>query len=77
MLEDGQWWAVAPLPGGVNNGAFSASGAYGQYLLVNPAEQVVVVIQGAWRQAHDRDAAMETVALLRAAVRALRADPAA
>jgi hypothetical protein len=27
VLEDGQWWAVAPLPGGVNNGAFSASGA--------------------------------------------------
>ena len=22
------WWAVPPLPGGVNNGAFSASGAY-------------------------------------------------
>jgi CubicO group peptidase (beta-lactamase class C family) len=69
------WWAVAPLPGGVNNGAFSANGGYGQIILVNPAEQVVVAIQSAWRQLHDSDAAVETVALLRAAVRALRPDP--
>jgi CubicO group peptidase (beta-lactamase class C family) len=70
------WWAVAPLPGGVNNGAFSANGGYGQFILVNPTEQVVVAIQSAWRQLHDRDAAAETVALLRAAVRALRPDAA-
>ena len=24
------WWAMPPLPGGVNNGAFSANGAFGQ-----------------------------------------------
>lgn len=71
-----QWWAVAPLPGGVNNGAFSANGAHGQFIFVNPAEQVVVAIQSAWRQPHDSDAAVETVALLRAAVRALRPDAA-
>ena len=71
------WWAVPPLPGGVNNGAFSANGAYGQYILVNPAEQVVVAIQSAWRQSHDSDAEVETVALLRAAVRALQPGPAA
>ena len=71
-----QWWAVARLPGGVNNGAFSANGGYGQIILVNPAEQVVVAIQSAWRQLHDSAAAVETVALLRAAVRALRPDPA-
>ena len=70
------WLAVAPLPDGVNNGAFSANGAYGQFIFVNPAEQVVVAIQSAWRQRHDSDAAAETVALLRAAVRALRPDPA-
>jgi CubicO group peptidase (beta-lactamase class C family) len=71
-----QWWAMAPLPGGVNNGAFSANGAFGQFIFVNPTEQVVVAIHSAWRQRHDGEAAAESVALLRAAVRALRADPA-
>ncbi len=66
------WWAVPPLPGGVNNGAFSANGAFGQRILVNPAEQVVVAIQSAWLQPHDSDADAETVALIRAAVRGLR-----
>jgi CubicO group peptidase (beta-lactamase class C family) len=70
------WLAVAPLPRGVNNGAFSANGAYGQFIFVNPTEQVVVAIQSAWRQRSDSDAAVETVALLRASVRALRPDPA-
>jgi CubicO group peptidase (beta-lactamase class C family) len=70
------WWAVAPLPGGVNNGAFSANGAHGQVILVNPAERVIVAIQSAWRLGHDSEASAETVALLRAAVRALRQDPA-
>jgi CubicO group peptidase (beta-lactamase class C family) len=70
------WWAVAPVPGGVNNGAFSANGAYGQFIFINPAEQVVVAIQSAWRQYQDIDAEIETVALLRAAVAALRADAA-
>jgi CubicO group peptidase (beta-lactamase class C family) len=70
------WWAVAPLPGGVNNGAFSANGGYGQFILVNPTEQVVVAIQSAWRQLHDSDAVVETVALLRAVMRALRPNPA-
>ena len=70
------WWAVGPLPGGVNNGAFLAIGAYGQYIFVHPTEQVVVAIQSAWRQSRDRDAEIETVALLRAVVRALRPEPA-
>jgi CubicO group peptidase (beta-lactamase class C family) len=70
------WWAVPPLPGGVNNGAFSANGAFGQYIFVNPAEQVVAAIQSAWRQPDDSDAEAETIALLRAAVRALRPSPA-
>jgi CubicO group peptidase (beta-lactamase class C family) len=70
------WWAVAPLPGGVNNGAFTALGGHGQFIFVNPTEQVVVAIQSAWRQLHDSDAMVETVALLRAAVRALRPNPA-
>jgi CubicO group peptidase (beta-lactamase class C family) len=71
-----QWWAVAPLPGGVNNGAFSANGAYGQFIFVNPAEQVVVAIKSAWREQWDSEAAVETVALIRTAVRALRLEAA-
>jgi CubicO group peptidase (beta-lactamase class C family) len=71
-----QWWAAAHLPGGVSNGAFSARGGYGQFIHINPAEQVVIVIQSAWRQSHDSAADVETVALIRAAVRALRPEPA-
>jgi CubicO group peptidase (beta-lactamase class C family) len=70
------WWVVPPLPGGVNNGAFSANGVYGQIIFVNPTEQVVVAIQSAWRQPHDSDAAVENIAMIRAAVRALRTEPA-
>jgi CubicO group peptidase (beta-lactamase class C family) len=70
------WWAVPPLPGGVNNGAFSANGAFGQFIVINPTEQVVVAIQSAWGQHHDSDAEGEVVAMIRAAVRALRTDPA-
>ena len=69
------WWATAPVPG-IHSGVFSAIGAYGQYIYVNPAEQVVVAIQSAWRQPKDSEAGVEIVALLRAAVRALRPDPA-
>jgi len=70
------WWAVPPLPGGVNNGAFSARGAFGQFIFVNPTDQVVIAIQSAWRQPDDSDAEVEIVAMIRAAVRALRPDPA-
>jgi CubicO group peptidase (beta-lactamase class C family) len=70
------WWAVPPLPGGVSNGAFSANGLYGQIIVVNPTEQVVIAIQSAWRQPHDNDAQVEIVAMIRAAVRALRTEPA-
>jgi len=71
------WWVVPPLPGGVvNNGAFSANGDYGQIIVVNPTEQVVVALQSAWRQPHDSDATAENVAMIRAAVRALRTEPA-
>jgi len=69
------WWSAPPLPGGVNNGAFAANGAYGQVIFVNPTEQVVIAIQSAWRQPQDSDAAVENVAMIRAAVRALRTGP--
>jgi CubicO group peptidase (beta-lactamase class C family) len=70
------WWVVPPLPGGVNNGAFSANGVFGQFIFVNPTEQVVIAVQSAWRQPHDSDAELEVVAMIRAAVSALRTEPA-
>ena len=69
------WWAPSHLPTGIHAGAFVALGAYGQYIYINPAEQVVVAIQGAWRQSRDSDADTETFRLIAAAVRALRPDP--
>ena len=72
------WWALpgAPYADGLHAGAFLALGAFGQRIYVNPPEQVVVVVQSAWRQSSDGDAEFETVMLLRAMVRALRPDPA-
>jgi CubicO group peptidase (beta-lactamase class C family) len=72
-----QWWSLPHGPTGVHAGAFVAIGAFGQYIYVHPAEQVVIAIQGAWPRHHDSDAEAETFALLGAAVRALRSDPAA
>jgi CubicO group peptidase (beta-lactamase class C family) len=72
------WWALpgAPFADGLHAGAFLALGAFGQRLYVNPTEQVVAVIQSAWREPSDRDAEAETVALLRTLVRALRSNQA-
>ena len=69
------WWALPHLPTGIHAGAFIAIGAFGQYIYVHPTAQVVAVIQSAWRQHDDSDAAAETFALLRATVLALRPDP--
>ena len=66
------WWAVPRSPANVNGGAFSAVGVYGQRIYVNPPEQVVVAIQNAWHQPYDSDAEAQTIALIRAAVCALR-----
>src|SRR5262249_22232899 len=51
-----QWWALPPRPTGVHRGAFLAGGAFGQFIYVNPTEQVVVAIQSAWGQHQDSDA---------------------
>jgi CubicO group peptidase (beta-lactamase class C family) len=69
------WWALpgAPYRDGIHAGAFLALGAFGQRIYVNPAERLVIVVQSAWRQSHDVEAEIETVALLRAMVVALRA----
>jgi CubicO group peptidase (beta-lactamase class C family) len=70
-----QWWALPHAPTGIHRGAFSAIGAFGQYIYVNPTERVVVAIQSDWPQHHDAEAAAETFALVGAAVRALRPAP--
>ncbi len=67
------WWATPPAPG-VHEGVFAAIGAFGQLIYINPGEQVVAVIQSAWRTPYDVAASGETVTLLRAAVRALGRD---
>lgn len=67
---------MPPLPGGVNNGDFSANGIFGRFIFVDPTEQVVVAIQSAWRPRYDRAAEAENVAMTGAAVRALRTEPA-
>lgn len=69
-----QWWALPHGPTGIHAGAFLAIGSFGQYIYVHPATQVVAVIQSAWRQHEDLEATLETFALLRAALLALRAD---
>jgi CubicO group peptidase (beta-lactamase class C family) len=70
-----QWWALPQAPTGIHLGAFSAIGAFGQYIYVNPTERVVVAIQSDWHQHQDAEADAETFALVGAAVRALRSDP--
>ncbi len=70
-----QWWALPHAPTGIHAGAFLAIGAYGQYIYVNPAEQVVVAIQSLWLEHQDSEAEVATFALFAAAVRALRPDP--
>ncbi|MBK1660210.1 serine hydrolase domain-containing protein [Paracraurococcus ruber] len=70
-----QWWVLPHGPTGLHAGAFVATGAFGQYIYVHPAEQVVIAIQGGWRQHYDTEAEAMTFALFRAAVRALRSSP--
>ncbi|MDQ0464255.1 CubicO group peptidase (beta-lactamase class C family) [Caulobacter ginsengisoli] len=68
------WWATPPTPG-AHAGVFAVIGAFGQFVYINPGDQVVAAIQSAWRKPQDAAATAETVTLLRAAVRALRQAP--
>lgn len=67
-----QWWVLPHGPTGIHVGAFVALGSFGQFIYINPNARVVAVVQSAWRTHDDNDAAIETYALLRAAVLALR-----
>ena len=67
-----QWWVLPRKVGTAHDGAFTAQGIFGQFVYVNPREQVVAVVWSAWRQAWQTDSEFETYALLAAAVEALR-----
>lgn len=67
-----QWWVLPRQAGSVHDGAFTAQGIFGQFVYVNPREQVVAAVWSAWRKAWEDDAELETYALLGAAVEALR-----
>lgn len=68
-----QWWVLPRRAGSIHDGAFTAQGIFGQFVYVNPREQVVAVVWSAWRKAWEYDAETETYALLGSAVEALRA----
>jgi len=69
-----QWWSFPvgdrALP--FHDGAFTAHGIFGQFLYVNPNENVVAVVWSAWRDPWDDHAEMETYALLGGAVKQLQ-----
>jgi CubicO group peptidase (beta-lactamase class C family) len=68
-----QWWVLPRKAGTAHDGAFTAQGIFGQFVYINPREQVVAVVWSAWRQSWQTDSEFETYALLAAAVEALRA----
>jgi CubicO group peptidase (beta-lactamase class C family) len=70
------WWAMPHGPTGIHAGAFLAAGSFGQYVYVHPTERVVAAVQSTWRHHEDPDANAGTWALLGAALRELRPDPA-
>ena len=67
-----QWWVLPRGAGTAHDGAFTAQGIFGQFVYVNPREQVVAVVWSAWRDAWQTPSEFETYALLGAAVEALR-----
>ena len=69
-----QWWAfptgAAALP--FHDGAFTAQGIFGQFLYINPKEDIVAVVWSAWRSPWDDHAEIETYAMIGAAIAMLR-----
>jgi CubicO group peptidase (beta-lactamase class C family) len=70
-----QWWAfptgAAALP--FHDGAFTAQGIFGQFLYINPREDLVAVVWDAWRSPWEDSAEIETYAMIGAAAAALHA----
>ena len=67
-----QWWVLPRKAGDIHDGAFTAQGIFGQFVYVNPREQVVGVVWSAWRDAWETPAEFETYAMLGAATAALK-----
>lgn len=67
-----QWWVLPRKAGDVHDGAFTAEGIFGQFIYVNPREQVVGIVWSAWRKSWETAPEFETYALLGAAIEALR-----
>lgn len=69
-----QWWAFPrgadALP--MHDGAFTAEGIFGQFIYINPAEELVAVVWSAWPEAWVDAAEYETYNLLGTAVAMLR-----
>jgi len=81
FLEEGypighayMWWSMPTGADAMENhdGAFTAQGIHGQFMYINPKEDVVAVVLSAWREAWLTSREMETYALLGAAVARLR-----
>jgi CubicO group peptidase (beta-lactamase class C family) len=60
-----QWWSLPA------SRAFTAQGIYGQFLYIDPAEDFVGIVWGAWNTPNNSAAERETYALMAAAVAAL------
>ena len=61
-----QWWSLPA------SAAFTGQGIYGQFLYLDPAEDLVGVVWGAWNTPNNGAAEAETYALMAAAAEALR-----
>ena len=61
-----QWWSLP------SSAAFTGQGIYGQFLYIDPDEDLVGVVWGAWNTPNDGAAEAETYALMAAAAEALR-----
>lgn len=69
-----QWWSMptgaAAFP--YQDGAFSAEGSFGQFIHINPKEDIVAVVWSAWRDQWSSASEFETYALLSSAAKMLR-----
>jgi CubicO group peptidase (beta-lactamase class C family) len=71
-LDYGYLWWTASTPDGRRDGAFNAEGIHGQFVYVNPAARVVIVVLSA-RPHPSQGAVVPDDAFFDAVVRALRA----
>ena len=65
-----QWWVLPAATGKLRG--FEAQGIYGQFLYVNPAEHVVIVVTSVWPKPWDDALEFETYAVFDAFLKALK-----